>query len=261
MASANGARAHVEGAVALVGSGEYTGAMAETDRYLLATLGGADATRDALLPTASGLEPDEPARWNALGQQHFAGLGVTDIRPMGIIDAASAADPEQVALLRDANFFYLSGGDPQHVIQSLRGSPAWEAITAAYGRGAVLAGCSAGAMALSGRTLSLRQVMVGTQIEWVESLSVVPHVIVFPHFDRMARFMGEPRFHEMVGTLPTGYVAVGIDEDTALVRMAVAPDAGAATPTRWRVMGRQTVTILAPGAERRILRAGDEATL
>src|SRR5579859_7232910 len=179
MASANGAQAHVEGAVALVGSGEYTGAMAETDRYLLSTLGGAGATRVALLPTASGLEPDGPARWNALGQRHFAGLGVTDIRPVHIIDAASAADPEQVALLREANFFYFSGGDPQYLITTLRGSPAWDVITAAYARGAVLAGCSAGAMALAGCTLALRQVMVGTQAEWVDALGVVPHLIVF----------------------------------------------------------------------------------
>jgi cyanophycinase len=261
MAKANGTQSHAGGAVALVGSGEYTDAMAETDRYLMATLGGSGATRIALLPTASGLEPDAPARWNALGQRHFAGLGATDIRPTDIIDAASAADSEQVALLRDANFFYLSGGDPQHVIQTLRGSPAWEAITAAYGRGAVLAGCSAGAMALSGRTLSLRQVLVGTQVEWVKSLGVVPHVIVFPHFDRMAGFMGEPRFQEMVGRVPEGHIAVGIDEDTALVRTAVALDIGDAPPARWRVMGRQTVTIFGHGAERRILRAGDEVTL
>jgi len=55
------------GAVALVGSGEYTDAMNETDSYLLETIGGAHAARVVVLPTASGLEPGSPSAGTAWG--------------------------------------------------------------------------------------------------------------------------------------------------------------------------------------------------
>src|SRR5579875_2071202 len=120
------------GPVALVGSGEYTPAMDETDRHLLALIGGPERARVALLPTASGLEPSRPAYWNDLGLAHFRALGVADVRATTILDAAGARDPAQLALLRDATFFYLSGGDPVHLIASLRDSPAWEIIARAH---------------------------------------------------------------------------------------------------------------------------------
>src|SRR5579859_4862201 len=135
-------RQGAEGALALVGSGEYTDAMLATDEALLDTVGGASGASVVLLPTASGLEPDGPTYWNNLGLSHFRKLGVNDIRPTLILDSASASDPKQVELLRDASFYYFSGGNPQHVIESLRGSPAWEVIAQAQRNGAVLAGCS-----------------------------------------------------------------------------------------------------------------------
>jgi cyanophycinase len=246
------------GAVALVGSGEYTAAMDETDAALLATVGGVGTARVALLPTASGLEVNGPTHWNSMGLDHFAGLGVADVRATQIVDAASAASPLQLELLRDANFFYFSGGDPAHIIATLRGSPAWELIAAAHARGAVLAGCSAGAMMLGGRTLSIRSAMASGTLQWGEALGVVPGVIVFPHFDRMASFAGEDRFRAVLDGIPADLVALGVDEDTALVRLA--PATGNA-PARWRVMGRQTVTVFAPGAAPRRLGAGDEVEL
>jgi cyanophycinase-like exopeptidase len=258
MSLGDGARP-TPGALALLGSGEYTDAMNATDRALLDTRGGVAGARVALLPTASGREAGGPAYWNDLGQRHFAALGAGDIRPTAIVDAASAADPQQLALLRDADLYYFSGGDPQHLIATLRGSPAWEVIQAAHAAGAALAGCSAGAMALSARTLSVRQVMRSGAIEWAEALGVVPRTLVFPHFDRMAGFMGEERFRDLLAALPEDFVALGIDEDTALV--CLTPDTGATGTARWQVMGRQTVTVFAAGEPPRTLRAGDELSL
>lgn len=247
------------GAVALVGSGEYTHAMNETDRHLLDTLGGPASARVALLPTASGLEPDSPKYWNDLGMRHFTSLGVADIRSTWILDARAAHDPAQLELLREANFFYFSGGNPQHVISSMRGSPAWEIISAAYAKGAVLAGCSAGAMAMSGYTISLRLAFSGNgPVEFVESLAVVPHVIVFPHFDRILGRMGAAALRTRLVKAPQGAIPIGVDEDTALVRIALPSFDGKA---QWRVMGRQTVTIFWPNATPQVLHTGDEVAL
>ncbi len=207
----------------------------------------------ALLPTASGLEDGGPAYWNDLGLSHFHKLGVKDVRATQIVDRSSANDPQQLALLRDASFYYMSGGNPQHTIETLRDSPALEIMLAAHKRGAILAGCSAGAMALSAYTIALRQMMVGNKPGWVSSLAVVPNVVVFPHFDRMASFIDQVVFQELLSTLPNGIVAVGVDENTALVRMD-------ATTGRWQVMGQQTVKVYEQGMAPRTLHIGEEIT-
>lgn len=249
--------AHVApGAVALVGSGEYTDAMNETDSYLLQTIGGAHAARVVVLPTASGLEPGSPQRWNSMGVAHFQALGVADVRTSLIVDRASAADEAQLALLRDADLYYFSGGNPQYVVETLRDTPAWEFIAQAHASGAVLAGCSAGAMMLGGKTMSLRVAMTGL-IEWKEALGVVPRCIVFPHFDRMPGFLTAPVVRRLLGGMPAGCVGLGIDEDTALVRVAPPDAAGSAC---WRVMGRQAVTLFEDTAPSKVLRMGAEIT-
>ncbi len=103
------------GAIALVGSGEYLDAMNEVDTYLLNTIGGAATAKVALLPTASGLELNGPTSWNKLGLAHFKQLGVSDIRATRIIGRDGAFDPTQLALLQGADFYYFSGGNPQHI--------------------------------------------------------------------------------------------------------------------------------------------------
>lgn len=249
------------GAVALVGSGEYLDFMNTTDAYLLETLGGASNARVALLPTASGLEADGPTTWNRLGVSHFEKLGVKDIRATTIIDRASASDPEQLALLADANCYYFSGGNPQHIIESLRGSPSWKRIIEAHAQGGVLAGCSAGAMALSAYTIALRQMMAGGRPAWVNSLALLPHIVVFPHFDRMANFIDQVVFQQLLSTLPDEIVALGIDENTALVRTRIETTDTSSSSARWQVMGLQTVKVFEKGMPQRTLHVGEELIL
>lgn len=254
------------GALALVGSGEYTHAMNDTDTYLLETVGGPAAARVVLLPTASGLEDGSPARWNDMGWRHFTSLGVTQIHLSTIIDRASASDPRQLEALRGGTFYYFSGGVPGQITDSLRDTPAWHIIREAHAAGAVLAGCSAGAMAFGGQTISLRRFVAASrepgepQRTWVEGLGIVPHLITFPHFDRMAGFVGQQAFADLLASIPDEHTALGIDEDTALVRIA-SNGTGNGSPARWRVMGRQTVTIFAHGQAPRLLRSGDEIDL
>jgi cyanophycinase len=249
------------GAIALVGSGEYLDVMNTTDLYLMETLGGVRNARVALLPTASGLEENGPAYWNDLGLRHFKQLGVQDVRPTAIIDRASVEDARQLALLEGANFYYLSGGNPQHTIETLRDSAAWEIITSAYRRGAILAGCSAGAMTLSAYTIAIRQMFMGEKPGWVTSLGVVPRLVVFPHFDRMANFIDDTTFQELLSTLPDGIIAVGVDENTALVRVEANHTGDSMAAERWQVMGLQMVKVFVRGMEPRIVHVGEEVML
>jgi cyanophycinase len=244
------------GALALVGSGEYLPQMAEVDQFLLETVGGPAGARVVVIPTASGLEPGMPERWNSMGVAHFRALGA-EVTPVPLIARADAEDARVVELLRGADMYYFSGGSPEHVIESLRGTPAWEAVRAGYLAGAVLAGCSAGAMMLGGHTLSVRSVARGQPPRWLPALGLAPRIVVMPHFDRMASFAGEAVFRAILASAPDGATLLGVDEDTALVRL---PAANGAAP-RWQVMGRQTVSLFAGDGQRIIYRAGDEVSL
>lgn len=249
------------GAIALVGSGEYLEVMNATDAYLLEQIGGASSAQVVLLPAASGREEHGPAYWNGLGKHHFHALGVQEVRATSIIDRASAADPAQLALLRDGNLYYFSGGDPQYVIETMRDSPAWEIIKAAHERGAVLAGSSAGAMALTGYTIAVKQMLAGEKPTWVESLGVLPHLVVFPHFDRVANFIDQAMFQELLSTLPRNAVTVGIDENTALVRVEVPTSDEPQAKARWQVMGQQTVKVFERDRAPRTLQPGAEVMI
>jgi cyanophycinase len=247
------------GCVALLGSGEYLPVMNDVDTYLLKTLQAEQGAHVALLPTASGLELMAPKMWNDMGVKHFRQLGVSDIRATRIIDYESADDPAEVALLEGANLFYFSGGNPYHSIETLRDSLAWLSIKAAYERGAALAGCSAGAMMLGAGILSVRQAVAGQKPACIDALNILPRLIVFPHFDLMMNSLNEGQFLQVLHAIPRGYTALGIDEETAVVR--VDPNVQGSGQARWRVMGRQTASVFVGSEARRGLKSGEEFLL
>jgi cyanophycinase len=238
------------GGLALVGSGEYTAAMNETDALLLKTL--RQPARVATLPTASALEPGMPERWNAMGVAHFEALGAR-VSPLMLLTRADAEDPQIVATLREADFYYFSGGNPEYVAETLRETSALDVILARHRAGAVLAGCSAGAMMLGGAAFSVRSVRTGGPPRWLPALGLVPRLAVMPHFDRVAGFMGEALFRSVLASAPEEIVLLGIDEDTALVRMP--------GDARWHVTGRQTVSVFRDNGRPAIYRAGDTIEL
>jgi cyanophycinase len=230
------------GPVALVGSGEYLPQMEDVDRRLLERVGG-PAARVVVLPTAAGLEqPDSPRRWADDGIRHFARLGA-QAQAANILVREDAFDQRWLPLLQAADFIYFSGGSPSHLIETLVDSPIWDAIRARQAAGAVLAGCSAGAMAFGRYTLQPRRLWSNTAGDgalpadtWYAALGLVPNVVVLPHFDRWMARMGPHTLLQLAASLPQGLTLIGVDEDTALVRF----DASGV----WQVMGRQHVSII-----------------
>lgn len=228
------------GPIALVGSGEYLPQMEDVDRLLLDRVGGASA-RAVVLPTASGLEePASPRRWAQAGIRHFTRLGArTEVAHILVRD--DAFDPNWLPLLQQADLIYFSGGSPRHLIQTLEGSPAWDTIRARHLAGAVLAGCSAGAMAFGYVSLQPRRVwneVAPPSDVWYPALGLVPEVVVLPHFDRWLSRMREVTLKQLASSLPGQVRLIGIDEDTALVTL----DGRA-----WQVMGRQGVSVIDSG--------------
>jgi cyanophycinase len=242
------------GALALVGSGEYLPQMDETDRFLLDTVGGPVGARVAVIPTASALELGMPERWNTMGVEHFRALGA-QVSPVMLLTRDDAHDEHVLADLRGADLYYFSGGNPEHVIEMLHDTPAWQIIRDGYAGGAVLAGCSAGAMMLGGYTLSVRAVMRGQPPHWLPGLGIVPGIVLMPHFDRVADFANAEMFRAILAAAPPDTTLVGVDEDTALIHLPNASE------RRWQVFGRQTVSVFDREGRRAIYRAGDAVAL
>ena len=125
------------GPIALVGSGEYLPVMLDVERHLLDGRPG----RYVQIPTAAAPEGDEVlARWTRLGAEQAARLGVEAV-PVLVRDRSDADDPALVEAVGGAGLIYLSGGNPAHLAQSMRGSAVWDAIVAQWRAGAALAGC------------------------------------------------------------------------------------------------------------------------
>jgi cyanophycinase-like exopeptidase len=225
------------GTVALVGAGEFLPAMTEIDRELLGATG-RRRPRVAIIPTASFLD-GEPVfqRWAAMGVEHFRNLGA-EVEPVLVRDRESAEDPAAVQAVGEADLVYLSGGRPAYLSTVLRGSALGDAVVDAHGRGATVAGCSAGAMVLAEHVPSfrVRRPMLPWPLAWSRALGIVADSAVLPHYDRWP----EAVLALMALQAPRGGAVIGIDEQTALVgRDGAFQVRGASRVTVWRGRHRQ----------------------
>jgi cyanophycinase len=223
------------GPLALVGSGEFLPVMEAVDAGLLA----GRPPRLLFLPTAAAQEgPSRVDYWIELATEHGRRLGVEAV-PLMVLDRDGADDPGLAGQVAGAGLVYLSGGNPGYLAETLRGSLVFDAILAAWRGGTAVAGCSAGAMAL---TAMADDVRTGAAYP---GLAVVPDLVVLPHFDRIERW--QPSIvADRQSRLGAGQVLVGIDEETALV----------GGPAMWQVAGGQRVWLLRAGGDRQSFEAG-----
>lgn len=229
------------GPLALVGSGEYTPAMLEIERALIA----GRPARFVQIPTAAAAEgEDRLGYWVDLGRQQAERLDVQAV-PLVVIEREQADDPAIAAQVAGAGLIYLSGGNPGLLADILRDSALWHAIVAAWHDGAALAGCSAGAMAMADWVPNVRNPAGAGR----PGLGLLPHIRVLPHFDRMLGWIPDLLTRPFLRT-PAGVSLVGIDEETALV----------GGPEEFSVEGRRSVWLLGEG-RRRELTPGAEVRL
>jgi cyanophycinase-like exopeptidase len=217
----------MNGLIALVGAGEYLPVMEEVDRHLLASAN-SNKPRVVCLPTAAGQEGDESVnRWSRMGVGHFQKLGA-DAQALRIIDKESANDPQFDAALENTDLIYFSGGNPLHLYQTLQGSRAWASMQKAWSRGAVYAGCSAGAMILAKKIPSFRLAQT------VQGFGIAPATFVIPHFDAIP-LMFKPLVLALKTQLKKDERLIGVDENTALV---------GALNGEWKALGHAKVHVI-----------------
>jgi cyanophycinase-like exopeptidase len=203
----------MNGLIALLGSGEYLPVMDEVDSYLLVNCG-ADGRKPRVvcLPTAAGEEGHKSvSRWSNMGVEHFTRLGA-DVQALPVIDTQSANNPDHASAVENADVIYFSGGNPSHLYRTMKDSLVWESAQKAWARGAVYAGCSAGAMILGTEMPDVRAAGIRSTI----AFGILPISSLLPHFNAMPLF-GKPLLATLRRRLRDGEIMIGVDEDTAIV--------------------------------------------
>ncbi|HLF29048.1 MAG TPA: Type 1 glutamine amidotransferase-like domain-containing protein [Anaerolineae bacterium] len=175
----------------------------------------------AFVPAAGG-SPDSGESF----LEHYTRLGAPPGYVAPIYDATSANDPVNARRLVQAGLIYLGGGDTRQLLDALTGTPALDAIAAAYASGAIVVGMSAGAMALCAWGVALDPA-VGVLQGW----GWLPHVIAAPHYtpERSTALREALLQHPQL-------LGLGLPDDTAL---ALGPDGEVLT---WG-SGQITVTL------------------
>jgi cyanophycinase len=211
------------GLLALVGGDEFKPGNEGQDRLMVSAAGKGPAY---VVPAAAARQGPEQAVAHAT--RWFGGLGL-ELGELPVLKRADAMKQPLADQARRGGFFYLVGGDPGLVAQVLRGSPVWSAIFAAWRAGAVLAGSSAGAMALCSHTLVRASWPNRFNRRPAGALGVVPRTAVLPHFDTFGH-----KWIESARAAAPELTLLGVDERSA----AVWTDGG------WHAVGPGSVTVV-----------------
>ena len=207
------------GPIALHGGGEFLpGDEPFIDELLTAArAGGRDGAADGadrtirvvIIPTAAARGRPDLAAGNGIAAFHRRAQATgarVDAQIARIVDAASAADPSCASLIASADIVHFPGGDPDLIPALLVGSAAGEALIDAHDRGAVIAGASAGAMALAEWSWTPKGGVAG--------LGLVRGVAVVPHYDDIRRLSWQVNLD---GVAPDGLGYLGLDERTGVI--------------------------------------------
>lgn len=175
-------------------------------------LSGGKQARIVVIPAASTI-PDE---LGLIYDTVFDELGADETHVINVWRRADTEDPTILTHLQNATGIFISGGDQVKLVSLVGGTLLGDQILARYQAGAVVAGTSAGAAALSehmiafgrgGGVPSFRMVYLAPGLGLIEGIVLDQH---FRERDRVGRLMTALTFNPSL-------VGVGVDEDTALV--------------------------------------------
>jgi cyanophycinase len=183
-----------------------------------------------VISTASSLGDEATEFYRHL----FESLGLTRITGLRPLTRDEANDPAVVATLEDATGVFLTGGNQLRLSLVVGGTRLGRAVVDAHDRGAVVAGTSAGASAVSTHMVAFGSSGATPKHRMVNmsaGLGLLRDIVVDQHFEQRTRL---GRLLAVVAQSPS-LLGVGLDEDTAAI---VYPD------DTIEVVGRGAVTIV-----------------
>lgn len=180
-------------------------------RRFVAESGGA-AARIVVCPTASALGPEIIDLYHDL----FGRLGVAQVLPVRPRDRREADKHEHADAIESATGVFFTGGNQMKLSAAIRGTRFGDAVVAAYERGVVVGGTSAGASVISEHMVGYGSPGVHPKFRMVgqaQGLGLLPGVIVDQHFAQRARY---GRLINLIASSPD-LLGIGLDEDTAIL--------------------------------------------
>ncbi len=218
-----------EGSVIIIGGAEDK----VRDRVILNRFAGLAGGRDAtvaVISTASSLGAEAGERYRNV----FAELGIERVRPLHAITRSQANDESAARVVKDATGIFLTGGNQLRLSSTIGGTRLADAILERFRNGAVIAGTSAGASAMSSHMIAFGASGATPKHRMAQiaaGLGVLPGVIVDQHFQQRNRL---GRLLSLIAQNPS-LLGLGVDEDTAGV---VGPD------HVMEVIGRGSITVV-----------------
>jgi cyanophycinase len=187
--------------------------------------------RIIILPSASEFEDS-----GEIYHQIFTGFGARAVQVIPLFNRDDADLPAVAKDLAKATGIFMTGGDQNKIVAILHGTASLRAIATAYGRGAVIAGTSAGASAMSDPMIGgglIGSLARSGMVKLNRGLGLTTAFLIDQHFhqrNRLGRLLtASMSYPQMIG--------IGVDEDTA----ALITHEG-----RMSVIGRGTVTVVDP---------------
>lgn len=165
-----------------------------------------------IIATASGVPNEVVPAYRAA----FERLGASEVESLDVRDRRQAGDPENVRRVKRCGIVFFTGGDQLRLTHVFGGSPVLEAIRERYHAGAVVAGTSAGAVALSATMIyngAATDALHKGAVNMTTGFGFVEGVIIDSHFLERGRFT---RLMEVGATNPE-YLGVGLGEDAGII--------------------------------------------
>jgi peptidase E len=248
----------MNGALALVGSGEYLPVMQSLEQSLLNNSKSLGKNNTYIqIPTAAGQESlDRLDFWKELGRAQAERIGTQQVF-LPIFTRADAMNQSFADQIKDAGLIYLSGGDPGYLATTLIDTPVWSAIETAWKSGSSLAGCSAGAMAMGKHVPNFFR----PKEEGTDGFGLIGEIRTIPHYNKFFGWIPDAAARKLL-TAPVGTNVIGIDESTALVTGLNDDPEVRFENKSWRVHGQGHVHLLrGEGAQAHKFAHGEIVTL
>ncbi|WP_296382098.1 cyanophycinase [Winogradskyella sp.] len=181
--------------------------------HVVKEAGGIDSNI-VVIPTASSI-PIE------VGENYLTAFSTLGCENVEVLDIRSKDDSETehaINLIKNANCVMFSGGDQSKITDKIGGTTIHNILTERYKteKGFVIAGTSAGAMAMANEMIaggSASESFIKGAVNMYKGLGLIPELIIDTHFIRRGRF---GRQSEAVAKFPN-LIGIGLAEDTGMI--------------------------------------------
>jgi cyanophycinase len=181
--------------------------------HIVKEAGGNDA-KIVVIPTASSIPVE-------VGENYidaFTKIGCPNIHVLDIRSKEDSEKETSIELIKSADCIMFSGGDQSKITDKIGGTTIHTILVERYKNeeGFVIAGTSAGAMAMANEMISggsATDAFIKGAVEMYKGLGLIPELIIDTHFIKRGRF---GRQSEAVAKFPN-LLGIGLAEDTGMI--------------------------------------------